>query len=130
MACVIKCYYDNKLEPEKKKLEKEVIDNILMQELQKAYRQGIGLHTEDDLKPDPVRSLISLFYPYYKDYEYLNYKQYKKDYIYFDKTINSGKKAKFAIRSKYKKFWMRTFERTDTCIINGERAEVSPTSVN
>ena len=30
MACVIMCFYDKKLEPEKKKMDKKEIDEILM----------------------------------------------------------------------------------------------------
>ena len=74
--------------------------------------------------------MISLNYPLYNDYDYKNYLDFKKDYIGFDKTINSGGKAKFCIRTKYKKFWMLVFKKADTCIVNGEKAEVRPSSFN
>ena len=125
MACVTKCFYDHKLPPETKKLEKSEIDKVLLLELQNSYREGIGLHTEPDLKPQPVTSLISLAYPQYKDYTYTNYEAFKKDYFYFEKTIESGGKAKYMLRSKYRDFWIRVFKRTDSCILDGEKAEVS-----
>ena len=50
MACVLKCHYDHQFTEHEKKMDKEIIENLLMGQLENTYK-GLGLSTKEDLQP-------------------------------------------------------------------------------
>ena len=55
MACIVKCHFNHKLSIEEKNTKgRKEIDQTLMAELQRIYREEFGLDTEEELKPNLI----------------------------------------------------------------------------
>ena len=60
MACIVKCYYDNKMEEEDKAdLEKTAAERILLAQLHTIYKE-LGFANKETLRPDLVHT-VSVF---------------------------------------------------------------------
>lgn len=60
MACMAKCYFDNKVKAkDKKELSKPEVENLLLGYLEKVSREEFALETKAELRPNQRKFFLS-----------------------------------------------------------------------
>ena len=124
MACVLKCWYDHKLNENKKKLDKEGTDKVLTGVLLDIYKNRLKLDTQLDLVPNkgywvaPPKDEMHRAKPWILDRKFETYEKFKYAVLeerkkFRESRFNYGR----FLASPYRRFLERVIEETDKCLV-------------